>query len=161
MRRILIAAIVLLVVIGSLFLATRMPGLDVQVLDVSGYRDEIPVWMPFRVTLGLRNEGREPVVIERIFVEPDLDDFNEAFSGSTVLTPPLRIEPGASASYQAAVMLLNAQPATRAHVRVGVSRHRRMGGWRCRLRVSYGVRVRTRPDEPRTPGAILEVRSFT
>ena len=108
MRRILIAAIVLLVVIGSLFLATRMPGLDVQVLDVSGYRDEIPVWMPFRVTLGLRNEGREPVVIERIFVEPDLDDFHEAFSGSTVLTPPLRIEPGASASYQAAVMLLNA-----------------------------------------------------
>ena len=86
----------------------RQPGLRVQVLDVAGYTDDVPVWMPFRLTLGISNEGRTPVVVSRIDVEPDLDGFTEAFSGVGVLEPPLRIEPGSRASYQAAVTLLNA-----------------------------------------------------
>lgn len=88
--------------------AFRPPGLRVELLDVSGYKDDVPAWMPFRVTLGIANESRTPIAIGRIAVEPDLDGFNEATSGAGILEPPLRIDPGNRASYQATATLLNA-----------------------------------------------------
>jgi hypothetical protein len=90
--------------------------LRVQLLDVSGYTDDGKIWMPFRVNLGLTNTGRELVRISRVHVEPDFDDFNEAYNvGTYELDPPLVVEPGNSLTYQAAVTLLNAtqlQPGT-------------------------------------------------
>ena len=48
--------------------------------------------MPFTVTLRLRNTGNESITIRRIDIEPDLDDFNEAFSvGSPYDRPRLRL----------------------------------------------------------------------
>jgi hypothetical protein len=83
--------------------------LRVQLLDVSGYTDGGKIWMPFRVNLGLTNTGRELVRISRVHVEPDFDDFNEAYNvGTYELDPPLVVEPGNSLTYQAAVTLLNA-----------------------------------------------------
>jgi hypothetical protein len=83
--------------------------LRVQLLDVSGYTDDGKIWMPFRVNLGLTNTGRELVRISRVHVEPDFDDFNEAYNvGTYELDPPLVVEPGNSLTYQAAVTLLNA-----------------------------------------------------
>jgi hypothetical protein len=104
----LIAASAVVVAVAVAVVILRQPGLEVQVLDVGGYTDAMPIWMPFRVTLGISNRARSPVVIDRIEVEPDLDGFDEAFSGAGVLDPPLRIEPGSRVSYQAAVTLLNA-----------------------------------------------------
>ncbi|HEY6362596.1 MAG TPA: hypothetical protein VIX63_15905 [Vicinamibacterales bacterium] len=101
----------ILVALGALGYAIFVPRdpLRVQVLDVSGYADDVRVWMPFRVNLGLTNTGRDLVTIRRIHVEPDFDGFNEAYNvGTYELEPPLLVEPGSSLTYQAAVTLLNA-----------------------------------------------------
>jgi hypothetical protein len=83
--------------------------LRVEVLDVSGYTDDVKVWMPFRLNLGLTNTGRDLITIRRVHVEPDFEDFNEAYNvGTYELDPPLIVEPGSSLTYQAAVTLLNA-----------------------------------------------------
>ena len=98
-------------VLGVLAYAILAPQdpLRVEVLDVSGYTDDVKAWMPFRVNLGLTNTGREPITIGRLHVEPDFDGFNEAYNvGTYELHPPLVIEPGTSLTYQAAVTLLNA-----------------------------------------------------
>jgi hypothetical protein len=84
-------------------------ALRVQVLDVGGYTEDMKTWMGFRVTVGLTNTGRDLLTIRRIHVEPDFDDFNEAYSvGTYELTPPLVVNPGSSVSYQATTTLLNA-----------------------------------------------------
>jgi hypothetical protein len=84
-------------------------ALHVEVLDVSGYTDDVRVWMPFRVNLGLTNTGRDLIRIRRVHVEPDFDGFNEAYNvGTYELDPPLVVQPGTSLTYQAAVTLLNA-----------------------------------------------------
>jgi hypothetical protein len=98
-------------VLGAVGYALFAPrdALRVEVLDVSGYTDDLKVWMPFRVNLGLRNEGRDLIRIRRVHVEPDFDGFNEAYNvGTYELDPPLLVEPGNSLTYQAAVTLLNA-----------------------------------------------------
>ena len=83
--------------------------LHVQILDVSGYTEDQKSWMGFRVTVGLTNTGRDIVTIRRIHVEPDFDQFNEAYSvGTYELTPPLVVTPGNSVSYQTSTTLLNA-----------------------------------------------------
>jgi hypothetical protein len=93
---------------GYWIFAPRNP-LRVRLLDVSGYADARGGWMPFRVTVGLTNTGRDLVTIRRIHAEPDFDEFNEAFNvGTYELTPAIIVEPGGSVSYQAAVTLLNA-----------------------------------------------------
>lgn len=94
---------------GGYALFAPQDPLRVEVLDVSGYTDDIKVWMPFRVNLGLTNSGRDLIRIRRVHVEPDFDDFNEAYNvGTYELDPPLVVEPGNSLTYQAAVTLLNA-----------------------------------------------------
>ena len=117
--------------------------LQVQVLDVSGYNDDVKIWMPFRVTLGLSNRGRDPLVIRRLHVEPDFDEFNEAYNVNTHdLTPPLRIEPGSRVSYQVIITLLNAtqlQPGTRKLV------------LRARIETEGGVQTREFPAESIQP----------
>ncbi len=98
----------LLGVAGYALFTTGNP-LRVQLLDVSGYTDRLPVWMAFRVNLGLTNSGRDLITIRRIHVEPDFDDFNEAYNvGIVELNPPLIVTPGSSLSYQAQTTLLNA-----------------------------------------------------
>ena len=97
-----------LAAVAYAFLAPR-DRLRIEILDVSGYTDEVKVWMPFRVNLGLTNAGRDLVSIRRVHVEPDFADFNEAYNvGTYELEPPLVVEPGSSLTYQAAVTLLNA-----------------------------------------------------
>jgi hypothetical protein len=96
---------------GTLAYAIFSPRnpLRVEVLDVSGYTDDVKVWMPFRLNLGLTNIGRDLVTIRRVHVEPDFEGFNEAYNvGTYELDPPLVVEPGSSLTYQAAVTLLNA-----------------------------------------------------
>jgi hypothetical protein len=84
-------------------------ALRVDVLDVSGYTDDVKIWMPFRVNVGLTNTGRDLITIRRVHVEPDFDGFNEAYNvGTYELNPPLAVEPGSSLTYQAAATLLNA-----------------------------------------------------
>jgi hypothetical protein len=88
--------------------APRNP-LRVQLLDVTGYADAQSGWMPFRVTVGLTNTGRDLVTVRRIHAEPDFDDFNEAYNvGTYEIIPAIIVEPGGRVSYQAAVTLLNA-----------------------------------------------------
>ena len=83
--------------------------LHVQILDVSGYTEDLQTWMGFRVTVGLTNAGRDIVTIRRLHIEPDFDAFNEAYSvGTYELTPPLVVTPGNSISYQTSTTLLNA-----------------------------------------------------
>lgn len=108
MRKLLAAGALLVLAAAAAVVIIPQPGLRVELLDVSGYTDDVPAWMPFRVTLGISNDTRTPVSIRRIAVEPDLDEFNEATGGGGVLEPPLRIAPGNRASYQAAATLLNA-----------------------------------------------------
>jgi hypothetical protein len=103
-----VAVLAMLVTLAYIILVPP-DSLRVQVLDVSGYTDNVNVWMPLRVNLGLTNTGRDLVRIRRIHVEPDFDDFNEAYNvGTYELDPPLVVEPGNSLTYQAAVTLLNA-----------------------------------------------------
>ncbi len=88
---------------------TRGPDLHVAVVNVGGYTDNMPVWMPFRVMLRLTNGGNESITIRRIDVEPDLDHFNEAFAAAPYdLSPPILLEPGARRDYEAVVTVLNA-----------------------------------------------------
>jgi hypothetical protein len=83
--------------------------LRVEVLDVSGYTEDVKIWMPIRLNLGLTNTGRDLITIRRVHVEPDFEGFNEAYNvGTYELDPPLVVEPGNSLTYQAAVTLLNA-----------------------------------------------------
>jgi hypothetical protein len=98
-------------VAGALGYAVFAPQnrLRVEVLDVSGYTDDVKIWMPFRVNLGVTNTGRDLISIRRVHVEPDFEGFNEAYNvGTYELDPPLVVEPGSSLTYQAAVTLLNA-----------------------------------------------------
>ena len=96
---------------GALAYAIFAPQnpLQVEVLDVAGYTDDVKVWMPFRLNLGLTNTGRDLITIRRVHVEPDFEGFNEAYNvGTYELDPPLVVEPGSRLTYQAAVTLLNA-----------------------------------------------------
>ena len=108
--RLIVILLLALAVAGAvwwLFLP-RNP-LQVQILDVSGYTEDQKTWMGFRATVGLTNTGRDIVTIRRIHVEPDFDEFNEAYSvGTFELTPPLVVTPGTSVSYQTSTTLLNA-----------------------------------------------------
>ena len=105
---VLVVAAIVVAGLGWWLFAPRDP-LQVQVLDVGGYTEDMKTWMGFRVTLGLTNTGRDLVTIRRIHVEPDFADFNEAYGvGTYELTPPIVVNPGSSVSYQAATTLLNA-----------------------------------------------------
>ena len=86
------------------------PDLRIEVADVAGYTDNLPVWLPFRLTLRLMNAGDESITIRRIDVEPDLDDFNEAYSAGAPydLSPPILLEPGAARMHEVSVTVLNA-----------------------------------------------------
>ena len=86
------------------------PDLRTEILEVSGYTDNVPVWMPFTLKLRLRNEGNESITIRRIDVEPDLDEVNEAFSAGAPydLSPPILLEPGAERTHDLSVTVLNA-----------------------------------------------------
>lgn len=87
------------------------PSVRVEIPQVSGFSDNVPVWMPIRVTLALTNTGRSPVVVTTVHVDPDFDGFNEAYGMGTPhdLDAAIRIEPGASVTHEAVVTLLNAQ----------------------------------------------------
>jgi hypothetical protein len=89
---------------------TNGPDLRVELRSVGGYTDNIPVWMPFRLNLRLTNAGNESITIRRIDVEPDLDNFTEAFASASPydLSPPILLEPGAMRDYDAGVTVLNA-----------------------------------------------------
>ena len=89
---------------------TSGPDLRVDVVDVAGYTDNIPVWMPFRLRIRLVNAGNESITIRRIDIEPDLDDFNEAYSEGAPydLSPPILLEPGAERTHELSLTLLNA-----------------------------------------------------
>ena len=103
------AGILAAVAVAGYMLSARADPLRVQLLDVSGYSDDVRVWMTFRVNVGLSNQGRDLLTIRRVHVEPDFHGFNEAYNvGTYELNPPLRLEPGSSLTYQAAVTLLNA-----------------------------------------------------
>jgi hypothetical protein len=86
------------------------PELRVEVLEVSGYTDKVPVWMPFKLKLRLHNAGNESITIRRIDLEPDLDDFNEAYSAGAPydLSPPILLEPGVERIHELTVTVLNA-----------------------------------------------------
>ena len=102
------AAVAVVGALGYAIFAPRGP-LRVEVLDVSGYTDDVKVWMPLRLNLGLTNTGRDLITIRRVHVEPDFDGFNEAYNvGTYELDPPLAVAPGSSLTYQASVTLLNA-----------------------------------------------------
>ncbi len=86
------------------------PDLRVEIVDVAGYTDNVPVWLPFRLTLRLTNAGNESITIRRIDVEPDLDEVNEAYSAGAPydLSPPILLEPGAERMHELSVTVLNA-----------------------------------------------------
>ena len=108
-RHATIAAVLAAVVGTGWWMFGGRDPLEVQILDVDGYTEDLKAWMGFRVTLGLSNRGRELLTIRRIHVEPDFDGFNEAYSVATYeLTPPIAVNPGSSISYQAGTTLLNA-----------------------------------------------------
>ena len=91
-----VCALVAAGVVAYAILAPQNP-LRVEVLDVSGYTDDVKVWMPFRLNLGLTNTGRDLITIRRVHVEPDFEGFNEAYNvGTYELDPPLVVEPGSS-----------------------------------------------------------------
>jgi len=83
------------------------PAVHVRLVDVSGFTDDIPVWMRWRFTLELANTGTRLESIDRIHVALDLHGFNEAYSGDQ-LQAPIPLEPGASIVYRPSLMLLNA-----------------------------------------------------
>ena len=110
-RRLVVAALLVALVLGTIGYAlfARRTPVRVAILNVSGYADTVTTWMPFRVTLGFTNTGRELLTIRRIHVEPDFEGFTEAFGVQTYeLTPALLLEPGSSLSYQTGVTVLNA-----------------------------------------------------
>ena len=83
------------------------PAVQVRLVDVSGFTDDIPVWMRWRFTLELANTGTRFESIDRIHVALDLHGFNEAYSGDQ-LQAPIPLEPGASIVYRPSLVLLNA-----------------------------------------------------
>jgi hypothetical protein len=83
------------------------PAIRVRLLDISGFNDNIPIWMRWRFALELTNEGSRFESIDRIHVALDLQGFNEAYSGDQ-LQKPIPLEPGASFVYRPSLMLLNA-----------------------------------------------------
>jgi hypothetical protein len=89
---------------------SRGPDLRVEIADVAGYTDNVPIWLPFRLTLRLTNAGDESITIRRIDVEPDLDDVNEAYSAGAPydLSPPMLLEPGVGRTHELSVTVLNA-----------------------------------------------------
>jgi hypothetical protein len=108
-------------------LLTGGPDLRVELRSVGGYTDNVPVWMPFKLSLHLTNAGDESITIRRIDVEPDLDNFNEAFASASPydLSPPILLEPGAARDHEAGVTLLNAnQLPERAYTLVFIVRFR-------------------------------------
>ena len=86
------------------------PDLHVEIADVAGYTDNVPVWLPFRLKLRLANTGDQSITIRRIDVEPDLDEVNEAYSAGAPydLSPPILLEPGAERTHEVSVTVLNA-----------------------------------------------------
>jgi hypothetical protein len=101
-------AVAVIAVAGYWWLRPGNP-LRVEVLDVAGYSTVQGGWMPFRVTVGVTNTGRDLVTIRRLHVEPDFSGFNEAYNvGTYEIVPALVVEPGSSISYQASTTLLNA-----------------------------------------------------
>lgn len=79
-------------------------------MNVAGYTDNVPVWLPFRLNLRLSNTGDQSITIRRIDVEPDLDEVNEAFSAGAPydLSPPILLEPGTERMHELSVTVLNA-----------------------------------------------------
>ena len=84
------------------------PSLTVRVTDVSGFTEDLKVWMRFNVPLELTNTSGRTIGIQRIDVDPDLDGFNEAY-GTAVpfLSPPLLVQGNSTTAYTAVVTLLN------------------------------------------------------
>jgi hypothetical protein len=118
------------------------PELLVEITDVAGYTDDVPVWMPFRLTLRLANAGDQSITIRRIDVEPDLDEVNEAYSAGSPydLSPPMLLDPGVSRSHELSVTVLNAnQLPERTYMLV----------FTLRMRTDAGVIVRRFPAELR------------
>ena len=110
-RRIWIAVEVV-AVLGGLWLGwsmfSRQP-LTVTVGEISGYREDLKVWMRFNVALEIANVSGRTIGIDRIQVEPDLDAFNEAYGAAVpYLTPPLLVQNDSTTQYTAVVTLLNA-----------------------------------------------------
>jgi hypothetical protein len=89
---------------------TSGPDLHVEIASVAGYTDNVPVWLPFRLTLRLTNAGDQSITIRRIDVEPDFDDVNEAYSAGAPydLSPPMLLEAGVSRTHELSVTVLNA-----------------------------------------------------
>ena len=89
---------------------TNRGDVRVELVDVAGFTDEVRIWMPFRVTLRLTNAGARSTAVRRIDIEPDLDDFNEAYGSSAPydLSPPILLEAGAATTHQTVITLLNA-----------------------------------------------------
>ena len=86
------------------------PDLRVEVVKAAAYSDNVPSWLPFRLTLRLTNPGDQSITIRRIDVAPDLDGVNEAYSAGAPydLSPPILLEPGASRTHELTVTVLNA-----------------------------------------------------
>lgn len=86
------------------------PNLRVEIVDIGGYTDNTPIWLPFRLNLRLTNTGDQSITIRRIDVEPDLDEVNEAFSAGAPydLSPPILLEPDATRLHELSVTVLNA-----------------------------------------------------
>lgn len=110
-RRVWIAVEVAAILIGVWLgwsMLSRRP-LTVSVGEISGYRDDLKVWMRFDVPLEITNDSGQTIGIDRIQVEPDLDNFNEAYGAAVpYLTPPLLVQGHSTTQYTAVVTLLNA-----------------------------------------------------
>ena len=108
----LVVASLVIAIIGWIGFRTFSggPDLRVEVVEISGYTDPAPVWLPFRLALRLTNAGDESITIRRIDVEPDLDAVNEAYSAGAPydLSPPILLEPGAERMHELSVTVLNA-----------------------------------------------------
>lgn len=89
---------------------TNRGDVQVRLIEVSGFAEDVRVWMPFHLNLELTNPGRRSTTVRRIDVEPDLDEFTEAYSLTTPydLSPPLLLDPGAARTHAIGVTLLNA-----------------------------------------------------
>ena len=87
------------------------PDLRVEIVNVAGYTDNVPAWLPFRLNLRLSNTGDQSITIRRIDIEPDLDEVNEAFSAGAPydLSPPILLEPGTERMHELSVTVLNAR----------------------------------------------------
>jgi hypothetical protein len=109
----LVGATVVIAAVGWIGFRTFSggPDLRVEIVDITGYTDNDPSWLPFKLTLRLTNVGDESITIRRIDVEPDLDDVNEAFSAGAPydLSPPILLDPGTTRMHELSVTVLNAK----------------------------------------------------